>query len=83
MAESEQNQDADGDSEDEENSIATTDKIGILFVALGQETSGEVMKFLTEYEIEEITQAVAALQNVTVEMQDRVMEEFEQFKIKE
>jgi len=79
MAESEQNQDADGDSEDEENSIATTDKIGILFVALGQETSGEVMKFLTEYEIEEITQAVAALQNVTVEMQDRVMEEFEQF----
>ena len=61
MAESEQNQDADGDSEDEENSIATTDKIGILFVALGQETSGEVMKFLTEYEIEEITQAVAAL----------------------
>ena len=36
-------------------------KVAILFVALGQETAGEVMKFLNDYEIEEITHAVAAL----------------------
>ncbi len=53
-------------------------KLAILFVALGQETCGEVMKFLSDYEIEEITQAVANLKRVTVEMQDKVLEEFEQ-----
>jgi flagellar motor switch protein FliG len=53
-------------------------KLAILFVALGQETCGEVMKFLSDYEIEEITQAVANLKTVTVEMQDKVLEEFEQ-----
>ena len=53
-------------------------KVAILFVALGQETAGEVMKFLTDYEIEEITQSVANLKNVSVEMQDKVLEEFEQ-----
>ena len=53
-------------------------KVAILFVALGQETAGEVMKHLNDYEIEEITQAVAALKNVTVKMQDQVLEDFEQ-----
>ncbi len=53
-------------------------KLAILFVALGQETCGEVMKFLSDYEIEEITQVVANLKTVTVEMQDKVLEEFEQ-----
>ena len=53
-------------------------QVAVLCVALGQETTGEVMKFLTDYEIEEITQAVASLKNVTVEMQDKVLEEFKQ-----
>ena len=53
-------------------------KVAILFVALGQETAGEVMKFLTDYEIEEVTQAVANLKNITVPMQDKVLQEFEQ-----
>ncbi len=65
-----------GDEEDRE--LPAMTKLAILFVALGQETAGEVMKFLGDYEIEEITQAVAALKNVTVEMQDQVLEEFEQ-----
>ena len=63
---------------DEEADLPTMEKVAILFVALGQETAGEVMKFLTEYEIEEITQAVANLKNITVVVQDKVMEEFEQ-----
>ena len=28
-------------------------KVAILFVALGQESAGEVMKYLSEYEIED------------------------------
>ncbi len=68
----------DGQDEDEEAGIPTMQKVAILFVALGQETAGEVMKFLTDYEIEEITQSVANLKNVSVEQQDKVMEEFEQ-----
>ena len=63
---------------EEEPELPTMQKVAILFVALGQETAGEVMKFLSDYEIEEITQAVANLKNVSVEQQDRVMEEFEQ-----
>jgi len=68
---------ADG-GEDEEYEMPAMMKVAILFVALGQETAGEVMKFLNDYEIEEITQAVAGLKNVTVEMQDQVLEDFEQ-----
>ena len=67
-----------GQDEDDEPGIPTLQKVAILFVALGQETAGEVLKFLADYEIEEITQAVANLNNVSVEQQDRVMEEFEQ-----
>ena len=75
-----QNDGADQDAagEDEESEIPTMQQVAILFVALGQETAGEVMKFLTDYEIEEITQQVANLKNVTVEMQDKVLEAFEQ-----
>ncbi|MBT6150219.1 MAG: hypothetical protein HOH74_32555, partial [Gemmatimonadetes bacterium] len=65
------------DEEEGEAELPTMQKVAILFVALGQEAAGEVMKFLSDYEIEEITQAVANLKTVSVEMQDRVMEEFE------
>ena len=47
-------------------------------VALGEEVSGEVMKHLSDYEIEEITQAIASLKNVNVELMDKVLEDFEQ-----
>ena len=45
-------------------------------VALGEEVSGEVMKHLSDYEIEEITQAIAALKNISVDIMDRILEEF-------
>ena len=76
MAEVDRQADAGAEGE-EEPGIPTMQKVAILFVALGQETCGEVMKFLSDQEIEEITQAVANLKTVTVEMQDEILEEFE------
>ena len=76
MAEYPQREGDDGAAE--ESDIPVLEKVAILFVALGQEVAGEVMKFLSDFEIEEITQAIAKLKNVTVEMQDRILEEFEQ-----
>ena len=66
------------DEEEEEAGIPVMQRVAILFVALGQESAGEVMKFLSDFEIEEITQAVANLKTVSVEMQDKVLAEFEQ-----
>ena len=42
---------------------------------------GEVMKHLSDYEIEEITQAIAGLKNISVDVMDRILEEFEQHLI--
>ena len=66
------------EDESEEQEIPLDQKVAIVMVALGEEVSGEVMKFLSDYEIEEITQAIASLKNVSVELMDRVLEEFEQ-----
>ena len=68
----------DAQGEDEEEELPVMQKVAILFIALGQETCGEVMKFLSDFEIEEITQAVANLKSVSVETQDKVLDEFEQ-----
>ena len=48
-------------------------KVGIVMVA-----QGEVMKHLSDFEIEEMTQAIAALKNVHIDLMDRILEEFEQ-----
>ena len=66
------------DAQDGEDSFPALQKVAIVMVALGEDASGEVMKHLTDYEIEEITQSVVNLKNVSVEQQDKVMEEFEQ-----
>ena len=66
---------ADGEVEKE---LSSLNKVAIFIVTLGQETASEVMKYLSEYEIEQITQAVAELRQVTPEMQNQVLEEFEQ-----
>ena len=58
-----------GDSEPE---LPLTQK-----VALGEEVSGEVMKHLSDYEIEEITQAIAGLKNISIDVMDRILNEFE------
>ena len=50
-------------------------------IALGEEASGEGMKHLADYEIEEITQAIAGLKNISVEVMDRILEDFEQHLI--
>jgi len=67
--------DPDDQAEEE---LSAMQKMAILFITLGQETAGDTMKFLSDYEIEEITQAVANLKTVSVEVQDKVLEEFEQ-----
>ena len=66
-------EDVDGDKE-----LFPIQKVAILMVALGQETSAEVMKYLNEYEIEQITQAIAELSHITPETQDQILEEIEQ-----
>ena len=43
------NGDGNGDDE-EEAGLPTMQKVAILFVAMGQESAGEVMKFLSDYE---------------------------------
>ena len=62
--------------EDEERS--TTNDLAILIVALGSEVAGELMKSFSDSEIEAIVQMVAALASVSLDLQVRVMEEFEQ-----
>ena len=68
----------DETAEDEEPDLPTLQKVGIVMVALGEEVSGEVMKHLGDFDIEQITQAIASLKNISTELIDRVLEEFEQ-----
>ncbi|MBT4099780.1 MAG: flagellar motor switch protein FliG [Gemmatimonadetes bacterium] len=65
-------------TEDGEEELSVMERLAVLFVALGQEIAGETMKFLSDHEIEEITQAVANLNTVSVEVQDKVLLEFEE-----
>ena len=53
-------------------------RVAILMIALGQETTAEVMKYMSDYEIEEIAQSISELEVVTTEQEDQVLEEFEQ-----
>ena len=66
------------DSAEEEEEIPTMQKVAILMVSLGEDASGEVMKHLSDFEIEEITQAIAGLKNIGTDLMDSVLEEFEQ-----
>ncbi len=50
-------------------------------IALGQETTAEVMKYLNDLEVETIAQAIAELDVVTTEQEDEVLEEFEQLLV--
>ena len=63
--------------EDEEPDIPTQQKVAIVMVALGEDVAGEVMKHLSEFEIEEITQGIASLKNISSTIIDGVMGEFE------
>ena len=47
-------------------------------IALGQETTAEVMKYMSDFEIEQIAQSISELEVVTTEQEDEVLGEFEQ-----
>ena len=66
------------DSQPMEADLPLMQKVAVVLVGLGQELSGEVMKFLSDYEIEEITQAVAGLKAISIQIIDHVLDEFEQ-----
>ena len=71
-------QDADDAAEDgEEEELPLLQKVAIVMVALGEETTGEVMKHLSDYEVEMITQAIAGLKSIPTGVIDRVLEDFE------
>ena len=58
--------------------LSPREKVAVMMVALGQESAADVMKFLTDYEIEDITHTIAELKHLPNDVQDEVMAEFEQ-----
>lgn len=62
----------------DETEISPREKVAVMMVALGQESAADIMKFLTDYEIEEITHTIAELKHLPVDVQDEVLAEFEQ-----
>ncbi|MDP6779063.1 MAG: flagellar motor switch protein FliG [Candidatus Latescibacteria bacterium] len=67
--------------EEEVETLTAQDKVGVLMVALGQEATAEVMKYLSDVEIERIAESITALDVVTTEQEDDVLEEFEHLLI--
>ena len=61
--------------------MAAKEKVAILMIALGQEATAEVMKYLNDMEVEQIAEAIAGLDVVTTEQEDEILEEFEQLLI--
>ena len=76
MAQYEPNEQVQEEEEDPE--LPLQQKVAIVMIALGEETSGEVMKHLSDYEVEEITQSIASLKTISTSVIDKVLEEFEQ-----
>jgi len=64
--------------EDDDDIMPARQRVAILMIALGQETTAEVMKYLTDIEVEQIAQSISELDVVTTEQEDEVLEEFEQ-----
>jgi len=61
--------------------ISPMNKLAILFIGLGQKISGEVLKYLTDYEIEDLTQSIANVKTVSQEMQQQILGEFKDLLI--
>ncbi len=57
--------------EDEAVEIPARQKVAILMIALGQETTAEVMKYLTDFEIEGIAQSIAELEAMSSKSSSR------------
>ena len=62
----------------DENELSPRQKVAVLMVALGQENAADVMKFLTDYEIEDITHTITEIKYLPAELQDEILGEFEQ-----
>ena len=77
MAQYENNENIEN-AEEESNEIPLMQKVAIVMVALGEDTSGEVLKHLDDYEIEDITQAIAGLKSIAPELIDTALVDFEQ-----
>ncbi len=58
--------------------LSPRQKVAILMIALGQDTTAEILKYLNDIEIEGITQAIAELKTVTSFQEEDVLQEFEQ-----
>mgnify|MGYP003755889185 CR=1 FL=1 len=69
------------EEEPDKDELTAREKVAILMIALGQETTAEVMKYLADFEIEQIAEAISELEVVTTEQEDEVLEEFEQMLI--
>ena len=65
-------------AEEEHEGMPAKQKVAILMIALGQDTTAEVMKYLSDVEVEQIAQSISELDVVTTEQEDDVLEEFEQ-----
>lgn len=61
--------------------ITGKQKAAILMISLGSEVSANVMKFMREDEIEELTMEIANLKRISTDMKDQVAEEFLQICI--
>lgn len=61
--------------------LEAKEKVAILMIALGQDTTAHVMKYLSDLEIEDVAQTIAELDVVTTEQEDSVLGEFEQLLI--
>ena len=57
--------------------FSSRQKVAVLMIALGQDTSAEILKYMNDYEIEDIAQTIAELRTVTTDQEDEVLEEFE------
>ncbi len=53
-------------------------EVATLMIALGQGIAAEVLKYLNDYEIEDIAQAIAGLKTVTAEQKDEALRAFKQ-----
>ena len=58
--------------------LTSRQKVAVLMISLGQDTTAEILKYLNDYEIEDVAQTIAELKTVTTEQEDEVLEEFEQ-----
>lgn len=65
-------------SEVEIEMLTARKKVAVLMIALGQETTAEVMKFMGDLEIEQIAQSISELEVVSAEEEEDVLKEFEQ-----